>query len=334
MDWAYTVYIAVIPTPTLSAECRPRSIVLSWDADSIAQVVDTSSGNFNIYRSILPSGPFSWLTNVAGTARTLTDRYLTPGLDYSYAITYEHSYGVQPPDLMTTVTFESLPSNFVTNSTCCISTTNLWVDDGPSPMELAQWIMGSGVVVSNATVSGSARGIGIFGNGIANGLPIDSGVILATGPITNAVGPNTENGGLGQNPPFGNNSSALGPQGVDNGDVDLNNMLASGMTVDAIVLEFDFLSSSETLALEYVYASEEYPEFLGAPPNGYNDPMAIILNYTNNIALVPNTNLPVSANTINGGGTNAVDPDIYIPPMNSTYYVDNGDPSRSSPVRA
>jgi hypothetical protein len=44
---------------------------------------------------------------------------------------------------------------------------------------------------------------------------------------------------------------------------------------------------------------------------------------------VPNTSLPVSVNTINGGY-----PPNNIPPSNPAYYVDNGDPlhSTNSPV--
>jgi hypothetical protein len=52
---------------------------------------------------------------------------------------------------------------------------------------------------------------------------------------------------------------------------------------------------------------------------------------TNNIALVPGTNLPVSVNTINGGGINEQS-GVYIPPTNPQYYVDNGDPKFSTNV--
>ena len=55
-----------------------------------------------------------------------------------------------------------------------------------------------------------------------------------------------------------------------------------------------------------MFASEEYPEFVGSQ---YNDVMAVCVN-GQNCALVPGTNNPVSINTINDH-------------TNASYYVDN-----------
>jgi hypothetical protein len=49
---------------------------------------------------------------------------------------------------------------------------------------------------------------------------------------------------------------------------------------------------------------------------------------TNDFALVPGTtNVPVSVNTINGGCFSDANAGNYDPPVNSQYYVDNGDPN-------
>ena len=109
-------------------------------------------------------------------------------------------------------------------------------------------------------------------------------------------------------------------------------------THDDAVLEFDILSTSALkLQFQYVFASEEYPEFIGE----YNDPMAIfvstnrvgtnwIITTNDNIALVPGTpNTPVSVNTINGGYL-SYDGMSDISPSNSLYYVDNCDPRYSA----
>ena len=91
--------------------------------------------------------------------------------------------------------------------------------------------------------------------------------------------------------------------------LDLDNLVGGSGTKDAAVLEFDIISTNAfTLKFQYVFASEEYPEFI----NDFNDPMAIfvstnrigtnwIYSITNDLALVPRTNLPVSVNNINGG---------------------------------
>jgi hypothetical protein len=107
--------------------------------------------------------------------------------------------------------------------------------------------------------------------------------------------------------------------------------------------------NSFTLTFQYIFASEEYPQYIGSPPNGFNDPMAIfvttnrvganwIITTNNNIALVPGTtNVPVSVNTINGGFIGGgVSGSYHLPvsPTNQQYYVDNCDPNYSTATNA
>ena len=107
------------------------------------------------------------------------------------------------------------------------------------------------------------------------------------------------------------------------GDQDLNS-LTEYLTFDACVIEFDFLASSDNLlACEFVFASEEYPEFIGSMFNdifGFfiSEPYEDIFgdqdpNFSQemqNIAYIPGTQLPISINNIN-------------PTNNPDYYVDN-----------
>jgi hypothetical protein len=190
-----------------------------------------------------------------------------------------------------------------------------------------------GVIVSSATNIGALVARGAFAGGHGCGLPIEAGVILSTGYITNAIGTNNDDGNYAAT-----HGSSLGT----NGDNDLSHLVGEGATLDAAVLEFDMVSTNSfVLQFQYIFASEEYPEYIGSPPTGFNDPMAIfvstnhdganwVIDATNNIALVPGTNMPVSVNTINGGGTNALPPYTYVPPTNPQYYADNGDPTYST----
>jgi hypothetical protein len=220
--------------------------------------------------------------------------------------------------------------------------TNLWVNYGYPAAQLAQWLMGTNpVTVQNASYAGASSAIGIFGNGDGVGLngntfPFDTGVLLSSGRLTNAIGPNDSSG-------F-NDSSRLGQPG----DSDLSELVGEGSTTNATVLEFDIVATNSfTLTFQYVFASEEYPEWIGP----FNDPMAIfvttnrvgtnwIITTNNNIAMVPGTNLPVSVNTINGGfvgGTVNGFPRPSVSPANPQYYVDNRDPhpySAMSPYAA
>jgi hypothetical protein len=205
---------------------------------------------------------------------------------------------------------------------------NLTVSTNSTALQLAQLLVPPWVFVTNATYTGTNLARGTFAGGNGCGLPIDSGVILSSGSISNAIGPNNQSDA----------TTAFNIPNIYNGDPDLDNLVGGSGTEDAAVLEFDIISTNSfTLQFQYVFASEEYPEFIGQPPDGYNDPMAIFVStnrvgtnwinsITNDLALVPGTtNVPVSVNTINGGCVN----DFYNDcdsPTNAQYYVDNHDP--------
>ncbi len=202
---------------------------------------------------------------------------------------------------------------------------DLTVTTNATSQQLAELLVPPWVTVTNATYTGADEARGTFAGGNGCGLPIDSGVILASGYIANAIGPN-------------NQSDASGSfyDGIDyNGDPDLDNLVGGSGTEDAAVLEFDIVSTNTfTLQFQYIFASEEYPEFSGSQ---YNDPMAIFVStnrvgtnwinsITNDFALVPDTtNVPVSVNNINGGCTSPT-----YSPTNAQYYVDNHDPIYSA----
>jgi gliding motility-associated-like protein len=174
-------------------------------------------------------------------------------------------------------------------------------------------LLGSGVTASNITFQGDNAQIGGFTcNGC--GLGISNGVVIGTGNVNGATGPN-DTGSFNQGPP---NSS----DGV--GDTDLESL--SGMSLNnTAALEFDFVPTGDSLAFNYVFSSEEYPEFV----NSINDAFGFFLSgpgingsYSNsamNVALIPGTSTPISINTVNVG-------------ENSSFYVDNG--SNSANVQA
>jgi len=49
---------------------------------------------------------------------------------------------------------------------------------------------------------------------------------------------------------------------------DLSVLAAGFQTFDASILEFDFIPQSDTLKFNYIFGSEEYPEYVNS---GYND---------------------------------------------------------------
>ena len=163
-------------------------------------------------------------------------------------------------------------------------------------------VNGQGVIVGNITVNGPHQGYGMFTNGIPY-IGIDSGLIMCTGSVYNAIGENDLPYKTGY---FTDPKIKKKPKG----DKDLNR-ICHGITGDVEVIEFDFIPMNNKILFNYVFGSEEYPEYVGSK---YNDVFAFIVNGEKvkrlNIAIIQGINLPVSINTLNDD-------------INSFYYVDN-----------
>lgn len=184
------------------------------------------------------------------------------------------------------------------------------IDTTLSPEQLVQDVLiGDGITATNITYSGSKFSIGKFTNGSSTNIGLDGGILLSTGKATDAVGPN-------QLPNTQFNT-------MHGSDPELA-ALSGGVSIyDAVALEFDFVPMSDTIRFEYVFASEEYDEWVGT---SYNDVFGFFItgnnpnggNYTNvNLANVPNTNIPITINTINNGQYG------NGPCNNCSYYINN-----------
>ena len=145
---------------------------------------------------------------------------------------------------------------------------------------LANNILGSGITISNVQLQGANGAAGTFTGGGAT-FGIESGIILTSGLAKSAEGPNNSDGASTINGVGG--SSALNSLGY--------------VTQDATVLSFDFTSAGGDLFFNYVFASEEYNEYVNS---SFNDVFAFFLDGVN-IATIPGTNTPVSINNLNCG---------------------------------
>lgn len=139
---------------------------------------------------------------------------------------------------------------------------------------LANALTGSGVTITNAMLSAaSSTGAGTFTGG-AGSIGFDKGMLLTTGTVGCAVGSNNQGGCTG-----------------------------SGTTTS---LKFDFTSATGNVFFKYVFASEEYNEWVDSQ---FNDLFELKLNGAN-IALLPGAGGVVSINNVNNGS-------------NSAFYRDN-----------
>jgi gliding motility-associated-like protein len=164
---------------------------------------------------------------------------------------------------------------------------------------LAQNLVGSGVLISNVTLSCANNAAGTFTANNTN-LGLTGGILLTTGWASVAVGPN--------------NSGSAGVCNGGGSDPVLT-QLAGISTFDACRLEFDFVPTSNNVSFQYVFGSEEYPEFANS---SFNDAFAFLIsgpnpsggNYNNvNIATLPNGQI-VSINSVN-----------HI--VNNQFYINN-----------
>ncbi len=156
-------------------------------------------------------------------------------------------------------------------------------------------LLGSGVIVGNVKYTGEKHAISTYLDD-SNQLGIKKGILLTSGNAYYALGPNK--------------SPRTGWASSSKGDVELES-IARGKTWDAAVLEFDFVTASENLTFRYVFASEEYLEYVGSK---FNDVFGFFISRNDepkvNIAKLPDGQTPITINTVNNA-------------LNNEYYVDN-----------
>ena len=163
------------------------------------------------------------------------------------------------------------------------------------PNGLVQNVLVTGcLTANNVSYSGDvSRGIGYFSAGTSD-FPLSSGIILSTGDVRAAEGPNNNN----------NTSTNINDGTIDS---DVRKLTDNGKDVQ--ILEFDFKPAGNKLEFRYVFASEEYPEYACRK---FNDVFGFILsgpgisgpfkNNGRNIALLPGSSDFVSINTVNNSG--------------------------------
>jgi len=201
---------------------------------------------------------------------------------------------------------------------CFSSFSQITVDAAVDAVGAMETLLGENVTVSNVTWSGAASQIGVF-DCVDCGLDFNSGVIMSSGDVALAVGPN--------------NQGAAGISLLTGAVNDADMTLAEPTNLqffDLAILEFDFVALGDSVWFDYIWASDEYPNFInGGEGGGINDQFAFFMSGpgidgifsdgAENLAVIPGTDLAVTNFNINNGntGTNG-------PCANCEYYVHNG----------
>lgn len=202
-----------------------------------------------------------------------------------------------------------------------VNAQNITVDSQTyTPQQLIEDVLIDSNCISNVQVmgisgfdfGGTDQSYGFF-DATGTTFPLESGIVLCTGRLSNVPGPN-------------NNLSDDGPSSWA-GDNDLEMILQESPTFNATSIEFNFTSVANQISFRYIFASEEYQEgesntcdfsdlfgFLIKPDGAPNS------DYVN-IALIPGTQTPVKVTTVHSGIPGACDP------INETYFGDWNDSS-------
>lgn len=171
-----------------------------------------------------------------------------------------------------------------------------YIFGGIAPSLFIDSIGGANMEVKNQRLKGAPGQFRLLDDGLDGGLPFDEGVLLSTGSLR-WTGLNDSEGG----------SDWIDWKGTGDADLQVElNYASSPETYDAAILEFDFKPAYSTVLINFVFASEEYLEWVGQYPDG----MAIFVNGVN-IALTPAPNpKTVGVDSINTG-------------LNASLYNDN-----------
>ncbi len=142
---------------------------------------------------------------------------------------------------------------------------------------------------SSVIEGGNYAQIGRFVQDANLDINLASGIVLSTGRISDAQGPNTEDGTVNINATDAD-TPLFRP-----GDPEITN------SRDAAVIEFEFRPTGNSISFNYVFASEEYPEFVCQ----FNDEFAFFIRRAGttdpleNIALIPGTTQNVTIDNVN-----------------------------------
>ena len=180
------------------------------------------------------------------------------------------------------------------------STAQLFIDNSISPEQMVMdFFDNSCVTPSNITFAGAPVSVAYF-EGANTDLGINAGIVITSGSVNDLAQPSS--------------AFAATNHGED-GDIDLETLIGNTtQSFDGAVLEFDItVQNTGDLDFEYVFGSEEYPEYVGA---FFNDVFGFFVSDNSNptptnIANVPGTMIPTAINNVNDQ-------------TNSQYYVPYG----------
>ncbi len=200
------------------------------------------------------------------------------------------------------VNYEGFCANWETSNQACPTFTTMTVTPGATDQQIVDALVSPQTELSVTNINcgtGATIGYGTFETAPGHPFGMDKGLVLSSGPVN-----------LMQNYNVGFFASGNNGGGTD---ADLNALSViegNGSTAqNTCIVELDVLAYSDALSFEFIFGSEEYPEFVNTT---FNDIFALLIsgpgitglptvNNQENMALVPNTANFIQINSVNQG---------------------------------
>jgi gliding motility-associated-like protein len=160
--------------------------------------------------------------------------------------------------------FEGFLGHWECTADACQTKQAIDIDTNASPEEIVQSVVGGQTIINVTNIDCTNGALGTFSAGDNSDLGLKKGLLLTTGSAANA----SEKGEF-------QSSIGLGALGDD----DLDYLSAvngnSSPSLDACVVEMDVFAATDEITFEYVFGSEEYPEYVNT---NYNDIFAFLVS--------------------------------------------------------
>ncbi len=197
--------------------------------------------------------------------------------------------------------FEGFAGFWECSSQPCDNNASISVDGDITELDIVDFLATPQTQLTITDINCDNGSYGNFEAGDATDLGLERGLLLTSGDINWALGPNTSDG-------FGNpNADRFLP-----GDPDLDALSVEfgdgTLSQDACILELDVVAATDELTFEYIFGSDEYTEFVNST---FNDIFAFLISGPGivgnpniggqlNIAVLPdNVSTPVQINSVN-----------------------------------
>ncbi|RMH20298.1 MAG: hypothetical protein D6698_04435, partial [Gammaproteobacteria bacterium] len=194
-----------------------------------------------------------------------------------------------------TGTYEGFLGHWECTANACQPLDQIEVDASATPEEIVQSVVSGQTLITITDINCPNGAVGTFLAGDNTDLGLEQGLLLSSGLAAEAANPATFFASEGFGAPGDPDLDYLSEQ---NGNGSLSN--------DACVVEMDVFAATDELTFEYIFGSEEYPDFVESP---FNDIFAFLVsgpgitgdpNIGNqqNVAVLPNGTF-IEINSVN-----------------------------------